>query len=374
MSNIYFYYLATHLLVINDLLGGGWTDPAYRLELQTICYSGVFDALYGGRIPRDTPEVMKVVLLGWRAAQRVTGWWDRLTRQTPLWQWRHLREVSALEVFWKWDNIGISTLGDVWGESHMRSFEEIQESYSLNKTQFPKYLQLRHTLLVHIRPGDSVPNCSPMEARTMMGGQGRRGISQLYRSLLFNTTPSHENLRRKWEGWVGPIEEADWRDVLMAPRTMSMTSRFRVLQTLYLHTAYLTPERLFKTGLRQTADCPRCSSPDADFFHMVWACPVIMTYWKAIVGEVSKVLHSEVEMVPFPLLLGAMGEMGLRRADRIFLGEVCLVAKRDIMIEWKAEAAPTLTMWRRGVDLCALCEKSVYEARGCPNKYNKIWG
>ncbi|KAJ1164604.1 hypothetical protein NDU88_005039 [Pleurodeles waltl] len=36
MSNIHSYHLATQVLVINDWMGGGWTDPAYRLELQTM--------------------------------------------------------------------------------------------------------------------------------------------------------------------------------------------------------------------------------------------------------------------------------------------------------------------------------------------------
>ncbi|KAJ1155452.1 hypothetical protein NDU88_008182 [Pleurodeles waltl] len=52
MSNVLYYHLAMQLLVINDWLGGGWTDPAYRLELQTLSYPKIFDALYGGPITR----------------------------------------------------------------------------------------------------------------------------------------------------------------------------------------------------------------------------------------------------------------------------------------------------------------------------------
>ncbi|KAJ1205837.1 hypothetical protein NDU88_001262 [Pleurodeles waltl] len=153
-----------------------------------------------------------------------------------------------------------------------------------------------------------------------------------------------------------------------------MATRLRLIQTYFLHAAYLTPDKLHRAGLRSSAECTRCGSPTADFFHMVWACPIIAAYWGAVVQEISGVLQEEVERLPVPLLLGVMGDIGLRRSDRTFLGVACLVAKRDIMTEWKAKNAPTLTKWRRGVDWCAQREKLIYEARGCLNKHNKIWG
>ncbi|KAJ1195074.1 hypothetical protein NDU88_004357 [Pleurodeles waltl] len=140
MSNIHYYLLAMHLLVINDWVGGGWSDPAYRLELRSLGYPRIFDTLYGGPISRDIPEVTKVILLGWQMAQKLSGWWGRLTQRTTLWHGKHLKEVVNLEGFQKWDNIGISTLGDVWEGSHMRSFGDLQRLFSLNRTQFHKYL------------------------------------------------------------------------------------------------------------------------------------------------------------------------------------------------------------------------------------------
>ncbi|KAJ1155328.1 hypothetical protein NDU88_008058 [Pleurodeles waltl] len=115
-------------------------------------------------------------------------------------------------------------------------------------------------------------------------------------------------------------------------------------------------------------------NPAADFFHMVWTCPTISAYWGAIAHEISGVLQENIEREPLPLLLGIMGDTRLRRSDRAFLGMACLIAKRDIMADWKARCAPTLTKWRRGLDRCAHREKLVYEARGCPNKYDRVWG
>ncbi|KAJ1166053.1 hypothetical protein NDU88_006463, partial [Pleurodeles waltl] len=87
--------------------------------------------------------------------------------------------VAGLEGFQNWDNIGISTLGDVWNGSHIQSFEDLQKNFSLNKTQFHRYLQLRHALSVHIRVGETIPECSPMEAKALMGSLGKGGVSQI---------------------------------------------------------------------------------------------------------------------------------------------------------------------------------------------------
>ncbi|KAJ1205838.1 hypothetical protein NDU88_001263 [Pleurodeles waltl] len=205
MSNIQYYYLAMHTLVINDWVGGGWSYPAYKLELQTMGYPQIFGTLYGNPIPRDTPDVTKVVLQGWRTAQKVTGWWGRLTQQTPLWHGRQLEHVAGLEGLQTCDNIGISTLGDIWDGSHMRSFQDQQKQYALNKTQFYRYLQLRHALLVHVQTGDTIPEHSPMEAKALMGNMGRGGVSQIYRTLTTVTAGPLGRLRKRWEDWVGPM-------------------------------------------------------------------------------------------------------------------------------------------------------------------------
>ena len=64
----------------------------------------------------------------------------------------------------------------------------------------------------------------------------------------------------------------------------------------------------------------------------------------------------------------------LVRADRIWLALILMVAKRNIVRLWGAEAAPTVAEWERDLDWCMMAEKIAYEGRGCPRKWSKIWG
>lgn len=116
-----------------------------------------------------------------------------------------------------WDLIDISLLGDIWSGNHIRTFKDLQIRYSLHNTQFYRYLQLRHALQSHITDGSSLPEYRPSEAQTLTGNLGKGGISCIYHSLVNNTPNALSRLRDKWEGWLGSLDDTDWRDALMAP-------------------------------------------------------------------------------------------------------------------------------------------------------------
>lgn len=220
--------------------------------------------LYGTPIPQTLPSITRSVLLAWRTALRHTRW-EKLTQQTPLWHGSWLSEKSFLTGFQSWDRIGISLLGDIWAGDHIQSFAELQARHSLHTSQFYRYLQLRHALAVHISTGTSLPEFSPPEAQVLMGSLGKGGVSKIHRSLVNNTPTNLDSLRARCEGCIGPLEEADWCDALMAPRTLTTSFRLHLIQLYYLHIAYLTPAQLHRAGLRPSPACARCGLAPADF-------------------------------------------------------------------------------------------------------------
>lgn len=157
-------------------------------------------------------------------------------------------------------------LGDIWSGNHIRTFKDLQIRYFLHNTQFYRYLQLRHALQSHITDGSSLPEYSPPEAQTLTGNLGKGGISCIYRSLVNNTPNALSRLRDKWEGWLGSLDDTDWGDELMTPRTITASARLSLVQIYYLHAVYLTPLCLQRAGLSPEASCPRCDHPQADYY------------------------------------------------------------------------------------------------------------
>lgn len=205
----------------------------------------------------------------------------------------------------------------------------------------------------------------------MTGDLGREGISRIYCSLTNNTPNSLSQLWDKWEGWLGALEDADWRDALMAPKIIAVSARLGLVQTYFLHAAYLTLLRLHRVGLRPDALCPHSH---ANFYHMVWLCLAIQRYWESLTRELTEVLGWGVPLDPTHVLPGITEGLDGTRAEKLFLNTALVVAKRDIAAHWLDTTAPTLARWRRDVDWCAAQERPLYVARGCPKQFCRMWG
>ena len=363
---------ATQILVINEWMCGGWSDPTYRRELACLGYQGVMDLLYGGVLSRTVPEITRSVVLAWRGALTWTGWNRKHTLMTPLWVGTWLAHVAGLEGFAKWDHIGITLLGDIWGPSSLNSFEELQREFGLHRSQFFKYLQLRHALATYGLK--RLEEFNPLEVKVLSGKMGRGGVSRLYKSLVIHTPDRFDCLREKWEGLVGDLEEEDWRDASMAHREMAISSRLRLLQWKIFHMAYRTPALLSKMYRGYEARCPKCSGAPADFFHLIWHCPVTQTFWAKVGRTLSGVCGRPIALTPRVGLLGLLFDVGGNRASRRFVGMATLLAKREIARYWMRPVSPSMSEWRAAMDWAAKTEEPIYLARGCPHKHSKIWG
>ena len=51
-----------------------------------------------------------------------------------------------------------------------------------------------------------------------------------------------------------------------------------------------------------------------------------------------------------------------------------MIAKRDSAQRWGDERVPTLRNWEAGMNKSMAMERVIYKGRGCPRKFDKIWG
>lgn len=372
-SDIQSYYQAAHLLVLNEWWYGAGGDPAYALERQLMEPHTLHEILYTSRLRRALPPATQVIFQLWRLALRRMGWWNVLTRETPLWRNRRLPGLASLRGFREWDAIGVSTLGDVMKGTTLRSFQDMQDLYHMPKTQFYKYLQFRHALSPSLVGLESLPEFSPLEAKVLMGDLGSKKISRIYQSLVTHSTHMLGGLWERWEVDVGTLEEEDWREALASPRGAAISMRLRLVQFKYLHRAYYTRVRLWRAGLIASPLCTRCEREDGTFLHTVWLCHSLAKFWQGVFLCLSEVLGWELPYTPQLALLHVMVEVGGNIYKRHLLQLGLALAKRDIAREWRAPLAPSLVKWKAGMDFCMGLEQPIFQARGCPRKHYKIW-
>lgn len=112
---------------------------------------------------------------------------------------------------------------------------------------------------------------------------------------------------------------------------------------------------------------------DGTFVHTLWECAEIQIYWGRIVGEINNILEIQLEMEPKYLLLGISTEVDIPQQKLLLANLGLVVAKRDIARYWGVPQIPTLHEWRKCLDLYMVAERVTYKARGCPQKFKKIW-
>ena len=72
--------------------------------------------------------------------------------------------------------------------------------------------------------------------------------------------------------------------------------------------------------------------------------------------------------------MGIWEPTDLTSYQKIFVNFGCMIAKRDIAQKWGSGTMPRLRDWKAGMDKCMVLEKEIYKGRGCPRKFEKIWG
>lgn len=372
-SDVLSYYMASHLLVLNEWWYEGRQDPAYALERERMCPHPVHEILYSASLRRGLPAATQIVFLLWKQALKKIRWWGRLTRETPLWSNGQLPQLQTLSGFRGWDVIGVSSLGDVMHRTTLKSFQQLQADFAMPRSQFYKYLLFRHALMPYIRDLDTLPAFSPLEAKLFMGDLQDRKISKIYQTLVTNSPNSLDRLRRTWELDLGDLENEDWTEALLSPRMAAVAMRLRMIQFNYLHRVYFTRERLWRAGLIASPECLRCGVQRGDWFHSVWQCTVVARFWRRVLACLADVLGWEIPCDPKLALLHVMEGIGGNIYKRHFLLLGLTLAKRDIARHWKAPASPPFTAWLSGLDFCMALERPIFKARGCPRKHGRIW-
>ena len=180
------------------------------------------------------------------------------TLLSQLWTGSWLSHVVGLRGFARWDLVGITLLGDVWDGSSTGSFAELREEFSLQPSQFYKYLQLRHALEAHRDSLVEAEEFNTLEAKVLRGAMDRRG------GLADIPLPNYSST-----GWVcdtqievgefcGELGGGRWARRLMAPRELAISSRLRLIQIKYLHMVYRSPAQLHRAFVTYPPGCTRC--------------------------------------------------------------------------------------------------------------------
>lgn len=107
--------------------------------------------------------------------------------------------------------------------------------------------------------------------------------------------------------------------------------------------------------------------------HQWWNFRILQKYWGKVITGMSRISKTHIDLSLRLCLLNIWDATDLSRTEKIWVTLGCMVAKPNIVKTWKGGVQPKYSDWESDMDLCMQAERAVYERRGCPHKWTKIW-
>lgn len=180
-------------------------------------------------------------------------------------------------------------------------------------------------------------------------------------------------LRARWNQDGLELDDEDWQEAVASPREVAIQARLRLVQLKILHRIYITSS--VRVHLNRTDDgkCRRRCGEEGTFMHIIWDCVLIQQYWEKVHSTISEVLQVKFHLEARRALLNVWGPTDLTYYTKTWVILALMLAKRNIAQRWGSLQTPAFIKWKEDIDWCMFREKHVCVARGCPDKWIRIW-
>lgn len=133
--------------------------------------------------------------------------------------------------------------------------------------------------------------------------EGGKTLSTLYNLLAVLDTSKVPQLFELWQKDIPELADNDWEEGIQQYLPLLIFARDRFIQLKFLHRAYYSPACLARKYPDRTANCPKCSLENADFFYLVWSCPEVVNFWKNILTDINSIGKLTIPYSPIPVIL-----------------------------------------------------------------------
>uniref|UniRef100_A0AAY4CMV8 Reverse transcriptase zinc-binding domain-containing protein n=1 Tax=Denticeps clupeoides TaxID=299321 RepID=A0AAY4CMV8_9TELE len=281
LPNFMYYYWAANISKLiywifawRDNPGPAWADMELRGDSGLCPISLMSAPISMQRFSRLLNPVVKHSLKIWlqfRKHFRI----NQLSLFSPLLN-NHLFLPSQTDAaFQTWQNNGLIFIKDLFAEGTLLTFELLQKSYNIPKSNFYRFLQIRSFVSKHFRSLHSPAN-SPADEILALNPFMRGNISKLYTLIQNIYSPSWEKTKVAWEQDLNIVVTGEsWQQCLEATHTSSVCIRQCLIQFKVLHRLHYSLDKLAKMFPNTSSECLRCHQGPATLGHMFWNSALI---------------------------------------------------------------------------------------------------
>lgn len=381
LPNFQLYYWAANIRPIIHWLyeDPGADAPSWCALEERSCSPSSLAALVHSSLAADSTPFTKNLLVRatlkiWKQIRRRYGW-HCLSFRAPIHS-NHMFPPS-LEgcAFLNWQNKGLKTIKDLFVDGYFISFQQMCLDFSIPRTNFFRYLQIRDFVRKQYAQFPALPSQSEADDLLTSFKSFKGIISVLYNSLSSLHNPSLAIVKHRWEQDLGTdLTDAQWAKILKRVHTSSICARHGLLQCKVLHRIHWSKEKLSKRFPGTDPTCDRCKITSGSYFHTFWSCSKLITFWTHIFKILSGTFRLPLDPCPMMALFGVSPDpCPLNKYQRDFLAFCTLLARRQILLNWKNKLPPSYSMWIKDILYFMKMEKIRHTLNGRTARFYEIW-
>lgn len=318
---------------------------------------------------------VKNTLAVWNDVQRILGEAPNLSSFSPIWGNGDFRPGKNDPGFKQWALKGIRKIGDLFEGDTLMSFTDLKEKFGIPETHFFKYLQIRSYIMTKQKHLITRPLPTELEKAMFCENVSSNQISLFYFKFVNSSKESSESKRVAWGVDLHyDLLDSEWNHICARAQTVSINTRFKLIQYNWIMRTYITPEKLNKFNSDIPDTCFKCRIHKGTLFHCIWECEVIKSFWQKVTTLISTITSKPVPMTPELCVLGLIPVDVSLPSHHIKMIDICLIlARRLITFYWKNIEGPSIDHWLKDLSHCIGLERVTYSIKGKLKEYYKIW-
>lgn len=132
-------------------------------------------------------------------------------------------------------------------------------------------------------------------------------VSNLYKCLQSDISGSTLWVKEKWELEMNVvIEDQEWEQLCERGHKLTSSPAWKEFMWKVNVRYFKTLLIISKFDKTKTNLCWRHCGQIGDLTHIFWDCPKLKSFWEGIRGELSKILHTHIELDPLIFVFGVL--------------------------------------------------------------------
>ncbi len=233
-----------------------------------------------------------------RRSQLVTIW----HRHLPIFHNNNLLSGSTPFHCLQWTHNKVNTLGDIYDDSGLKSFQNLKTQYNLPGTSFLMYLRIRSALWAYGVPWNSQPLVHPLRKLILPSEESPSSASVIYLFLLEHSYKPL-SITTVWAKDLNEDVHVLFSDQVWGMfKLSSKNPHHQMIHWKLLHRVYLTPMKCFYMNPSSSPKCNLCSQGVlGTFLHFFLGVPLSLTFMdSALTGTIIFIGYWDMfDSVPF---------------------------------------------------------------------------